>query len=62
MAPGGFTIELNGLTVSQCVIYASTNLVDWAPIATNNVSSGSVAYTDASALNRSFRYYRAKNQ
>jgi hypothetical protein len=44
------------------VIYASTDLAVWTPIATNAVSSGSVTYTDTSATNRSFRYYRAKDQ
>ena len=62
MTPSGFTLQLDGLTVSQCVIYASTNLVDWTPIATNTVSAGSVTYTDTSAMNRSSRFYRAKNQ
>jgi hypothetical protein len=62
MTPSGFTLQLDGLTVPRCVIYASTNFVDWTPIATNLVSSGSVTYTDASATNRSFTYYQAKDQ
>jgi hypothetical protein len=62
MTPSGFTLQLSGLTVSTCVIYASTNLVDWTPLATNSVSSGSVTYTDSSATNRSLRFYRAKGQ
>lgn len=62
MTPSGFRIQLNGLTSSQCVIYASTNLADWTPIATNSPAGGIVDFTDPGAINRTFRYYKAMNR
>ena len=59
MTPAGFEVKLTGLTTSKCVIYASTNLVNWTPITTNTPSAGIVDYIDASALQRPVRFYKA---
>jgi hypothetical protein len=58
----GFQLQLNNITNSTCVIYSSTNLVTWTPISTNTPSSGKVTYTDPSATNRPFCYYKALSQ
>jgi len=61
MTPAGFQIQLTNVT-SSCVIYASSNLVDWIPITTNNPISGIVTYTDVSATSLPLRYYKAKTE
>jgi hypothetical protein len=59
MGTNGFTILLSGPTGSTYVILASTNLMDWTPISTNAAPTGSVTFTDTTATNHSFRYYKA---
>jgi hypothetical protein len=62
--PGGTTMTSTGYTFQisvpvgvTYVVLASTNLLNWVPIATNVAASASVAITDASATNYSNRYY-----
>jgi hypothetical protein len=62
LTTAGFQLQLNNITNSTCVIYSSTNLVTWTPISTNTPSSGKVTYTDTSATNRPFCYYKALSQ
>jgi hypothetical protein len=62
LTTGGFKINLSGPSGSNYVIQASTDLKNWIPIFTNNAPTGSLSYTDADAVNLSFRYYRAKIQ
>jgi len=59
MTTNGFKIQLSGPTGSNVVVQASTDLKNWTSISTNLVSGGSASYTDTSATNRVFRYYRA---
>ena len=58
MTTNGFKIQLSGLTGSNVVIQASSDLITWTPISTNTFVSGLVNFTDASAKSRSLRYYR----
>lgn len=37
---------------------SSTNLVNWSPVVTNTVSSGSATYTDSAAAGKVLRFYR----
>jgi len=62
MTANGFQLSLTNLTDPICVIYFSTNLVTWTPIATNVPSSGNVTFTDPRATNRPCGYYQAMNQ
>jgi len=59
MATNGFSFLLSGPTGSNYVILASTNLKDWTPISTNTAPTGSVTFTDTTATNHGFRYYKA---
>ncbi|HEV2692304.1 MAG TPA: hypothetical protein VG347_05355 [Verrucomicrobiae bacterium] len=62
MVSTGFQIRLSGLTGSNVVIQASSDLSTWTPISTNTFVSGLVNFIDTSAKNRSFRYYRTLAQ
>lgn len=61
MTNGGFELQLSGLT-NNCVIYASTDMVNWNPIATNAPSAGNVDFTDSKATNKPACYYKAEYQ
>jgi hypothetical protein len=55
---GGFKLQVNGaMGTNQVVLYASTNLVNWLPVATNIPAAGSCEFLDQAALSR--RFYRA---
>jgi uncharacterized protein (TIGR03790 family) len=54
---GVFQMQMQIPTALQYVIQASTNLVDWLPIATN-VVPGLVDFQDTDATNYSARFYR----
>ena len=61
----GFTSNQFWLTVagpagSNVVVYASTNLTTWTPLATNPLSLGSLTFTDRLATNYPLQFYRAK--
>jgi hypothetical protein len=58
MTASGFSLQVPGVAGASCIIEASTNLTDWTPLFTNNASAGNVTFTDITATNRSFRYYR----
>lgn len=62
MKPEGFELAMEGLTVSQCVIYASTDMVNWHPIATNSVSAGTANFTDTAASSRPGCFYKVMDE
>jgi len=56
----GITLELDQLTGhGPLILYASPDLVNWAPIATNPPATGSVQFVDGTATNAPARFYRA---
>jgi hypothetical protein len=56
----GFGFTLNALSGhGPVVIYASTNLMEWRPIYTNQAVLGSLRVLDSSATNSPLRFYRA---
>ena len=65
--PANFRLGAQGLRLrvdgargaSPVTIYASTNLVNWEPVLTNQPVLGSVQFTDAAATNLPYRFYRA---
>jgi VCBS repeat-containing protein len=59
MTASGFSLNLSAPWGYVCVVEASTNLVDWIPIFTNSVLSGSFLFTDPTATNISSQFYRA---
>jgi hypothetical protein len=58
----GFQLQLDGLTGSGLVIYATSNLLTWTPIYTNPTATGSLQFIDSGATNFIHRYYRAVEQ
>jgi hypothetical protein len=57
LADGVFGFTVNGAAGTQYVVEASTNLVDWAGIATNTVP---FAFTDPNSASFSQRFYRSR--
>jgi len=55
----GFTFQMSVPNGSTYVILASSDCQNWAPIATNVASSGTVTFTDPAALSFTNRYYQA---
>jgi hypothetical protein len=60
MTNGGFQLNLIKPATSNCVIEASTDLTNWAPIYTNSAVSTNCSYLDTAATSLKFRYYRAR--
>ena len=54
-----FRFTLTGPAGSNAVIAASTNLINWTPLVTNPLGSGSLSFTDAVSTNFPRRFYRA---
>ena len=57
---GGFQFQLIGISGSNYVFQASSNLVDWLPLLTNSDPNGLLFFTDLNASNFIRRFYRAK--
>ena len=58
LANGMFTMRFYGDTGTNYVVKASTNLVNWLPIATNQISGlGYLEFTDVSSTNFDRRFY-----
>ena len=57
-----FVLKLTGPTGSNAVISAGTNLQTWVPLTTNQLSGGTLQFTDKLATNYLLRFYRAKLQ
>jgi hypothetical protein len=55
-----FWLTVAGPAGSNVVVYVSTNLQTWVPLATNPLSLGSLTVTDLWATNCPGRFYRAK--
>src|SRR6185437_15623421 len=62
MTQTGFQLNLLKPATSNCVIEASTDLQNWAPIATNSTGSTNITFTDTAAIGLSHRYYRTRLQ
>ncbi|HEY9510921.1 MAG TPA: immunoglobulin domain-containing protein [Verrucomicrobiae bacterium] len=60
MTTNGFNLQLSGPAGSNYVILASSDMVNWTPIATNSAPTGTVNFTDTNAVNLNFRYYKAE--
>ncbi len=58
MVPNGFTFQSSVPAGRTYVIFASTDLLAWTPIATNVAATASVAFTDVGAANQLHRFYR----
>ena len=58
MTPGGFSFQLSVPAGRTYVVFGSTNLQTWTPLATNLAVTASEVYLDATATNYSRRFYR----
>jgi len=58
---GSFTLTLTGLPGQVYIVDASTNLIDWLPVATNTAVSGTFQYTDPNASSYVRRFFRARS-
>lgn len=57
--PGGlFQLTATGDDGRAYRLESSTNLVNWTPVVTNSVSSGTATFTDSTAGGRVLRFYR----
>lgn len=57
---GQCNFQCTGQAGQRFVIERSTNLVQWAAIATNTLTGSSLNFTDATPMNSGQRYYRTK--
>jgi hypothetical protein len=57
-----FVLPLSGLAGKTYVLQASTNLLDWTPIATNVAGSAAFEMMDVDATNIPYRFYRVVEQ
>jgi uncharacterized protein (TIGR03790 family) len=55
---GAFNIEVGIPSPMPYVVQASTNLMDWQPVFTNNLTPGLLDFTDYSSTNSPVRFYR----
>jgi hypothetical protein len=55
---GQFALNISGVTNDQCVVQASTNLVDWVSVQTNTVP---FTFVDSDASQFSQRFYHTVN-
>jgi hypothetical protein len=55
-----FQLRLTGSPGQNYVTEASTNLINWKDVSTNNPTSGSVIVTDPGAIGFKWRFYRAR--
>ncbi len=59
LKPEGFRMTLSGLFGAQYEIDASSDLINWTPLATLTNTYGAVQFTDAAATNLLHRFYRS---
>jgi hypothetical protein len=59
LADGRFRLTATGAAPRGLVIEASTNLVNWVPISTNNLVGGRFDYTNSGQTSIPYRFYRA---
>jgi hypothetical protein len=52
-------VQLKQAETGLYVIEATTNFVDWTPVATNNAVDGSVSFLEEKGTNAATRFYRA---
>jgi uncharacterized protein (TIGR03790 family) len=56
--PGSFKVHVENAGAATCLIEASTNLLQWTPVATN-AAPGGFDFSDFNARNFTARFYRA---
>ena len=59
---GGFGFNLAGVVGQTVIVEASTNLLNWTALATNQFDTSVVYFNDSATMNFSSRFYRAMLQ
>lgn len=62
LTPSGFSFQMAVPVGCTYVVEATSDAVNWSPIATNYASVASVVFTDAAAVNHGSRFYRVRVQ
>jgi uncharacterized delta-60 repeat protein len=57
---GGFSFGLAGVYGQTILVEASTDLLNWTPIATNVLTANPIYFTDSASTNFLHRFYRAR--
>jgi hypothetical protein len=55
---GAFSLQMAGPAGANYIIEASSDLINWVPVQTNNASSGIINFTDTNAGALPYRFYR----
>jgi hypothetical protein len=58
----GLQFTISWATNASVLVLASTNLLDWTPVATNTLVSGTNAFVDSAWTNYPRRFYRVRSQ
>jgi hypothetical protein len=59
LAPGLFAFDLRTTLERSWIIEATTNLVDWTPVAAGLNTNGTLEFLDPTSASHPRRYYRA---
>jgi hypothetical protein len=57
-----FHLQFMGATGSNYVLQASTNLINWTPLATNQAITNQIIFIDSKSTNYPYRFYRVQQQ
>jgi hypothetical protein len=61
MNNGSFSLQMVGPAGTDYIIEASSDLINWVPMATNNSPDGILNFTDTNAGSQTCQFYRAVN-
>ena len=56
----GFALNIGGVSGQVLVVEGTTNLLHWTALYTNQVSGGSLYFSDPGSTNFAWRFYRAR--
>ena len=62
LTAGGFHFSFLSVAGQNYVMEASTNLIHWAPVWTNQGTGAEMLFSDPEATNYPIRFYRVKEQ
>jgi len=57
---GVFGFDIHGASGQSVIVDGSTNLINWLPLKTNTLGSGSWRYNDPNSLSYPKRFYRVR--
>lgn len=60
LSNGQFQVTVQSAPGQRFVLEGSTNLINWTPLATNTLATDTLNWTDGTAANYHYRFYRAQ--